>query len=92
MSKNITIIDGNEARPNVAPQDQRDLRDLSHHPFSNMGEWADQWSSEGRKNIWGTIPLVAELQSEAARAARCMAALQTGALTTNHSRPRRACC
>ena len=29
-----------------------------------MAEWADQWKEEGRKNIWGTIPVVAEMQSE----------------------------
>jgi pyruvate-ferredoxin/flavodoxin oxidoreductase len=47
-----------------------------------MGEWADQWSSEGRKNIWGTVPYVQEMQSEGGAAGAVHGALMTGALTT----------
>jgi hypothetical protein len=42
-------------------------------PSSNMGEWADQWSSEGRRNIWGTVPWWWRCRAKAARPARCMA-------------------
>ena len=47
-----------------------------------MGEWADEWSAEGKKNIWGTVPLVVEMQSEGGAAGAVHGALQTGALTT----------
>jgi pyruvate-ferredoxin/flavodoxin oxidoreductase len=47
-----------------------------------MGEWADQFSAEGRKNIWGTIPSVTEMQSEGGAAGAIHGALQTGALAT----------
>ena len=47
-----------------------------------MGEWSDQWSSEGKPNIWGTIPLVIEMQSEAGAAGALHGALQAGSLAT----------
>jgi pyruvate-ferredoxin/flavodoxin oxidoreductase len=47
-----------------------------------MGEWADQWSHEEQKNIWGVVPRVAELQSEAGAAGALHGAIQTGALGT----------
>jgi pyruvate-ferredoxin/flavodoxin oxidoreductase len=47
-----------------------------------MGEWADEWSAQGKKNIWGTVPLVAEMQSEGGAAGAVHGALQTGALST----------
>ena len=47
-----------------------------------MGELADQWASEGKTNIWGTVPHVVEMQSEGGAAGAVHGALQTGALTT----------
>jgi pyruvate-ferredoxin/flavodoxin oxidoreductase len=47
-----------------------------------MGEWADDWSAAGKKNIWGTVPLVVEMQSEGGASGAVHGALQTGALTT----------
>jgi pyruvate-ferredoxin/flavodoxin oxidoreductase len=47
-----------------------------------MGEWADQWSAEGRTNIWDSVPLVVEMQSEGGAAGAVHGALQTGSLTT----------
>src|SRR5260370_20868475 len=47
-----------------------------------MGEWADQWSSEGVPNIWGTVPQVVEMQSEGGAAGAVHGALQTGSLAT----------
>ena len=47
-----------------------------------MGEWADDWSAVGKKNIWGTVPLVVEMQSEGGASGAVHGALQTGALTT----------
>ncbi|HOD01055.1 MAG TPA: pyruvate:ferredoxin (flavodoxin) oxidoreductase, partial [Myxococcota bacterium] len=51
-------------------------------PSSNMGEWADDWSAQGRRNIWGTVPQVTEMQSEGGAAGAVHGALQAGALTT----------
>jgi pyruvate-ferredoxin/flavodoxin oxidoreductase len=51
-------------------------------PSSPMGEWSDQWSSEGKPNIWGTIPSVMEMQSEGGASGAVHGALQAGALTT----------
>jgi pyruvate-ferredoxin/flavodoxin oxidoreductase len=47
-----------------------------------MGELSDEWSARGQKNIWGTIPLVTEMQSEGGAAGAVHGALQAGALTT----------
>jgi pyruvate-ferredoxin/flavodoxin oxidoreductase len=47
-----------------------------------MGEFADDWSAVGKKNIWGTVPLVIEMQSEGGASGAVHGALQTGALTT----------
>src|SRR3990170_2121027 len=48
-----------------------------------MGEWADAWSAEGKRNIWDTVPQVTEMQSEAGAAGAVHGALQAGALTTS---------
>jgi pyruvate-ferredoxin/flavodoxin oxidoreductase len=47
-----------------------------------MGEWADEWSSRGRKNLWGTVPEVVEMQSEGGAAGAVHGALTTGALSS----------
>ena len=51
-------------------------------PSSPMAEWADQWRSEGKKNIWGALPVVEELQSEGGAAGALHGALQAGAFAT----------
>jgi pyruvate-ferredoxin/flavodoxin oxidoreductase len=51
-------------------------------PSSNMGEFADDWSAVGKKNIWGTVPLVIEMQSEGGASGAVHGALQAGSLTT----------
>ncbi|MBW2525188.1 MAG: pyruvate:ferredoxin (flavodoxin) oxidoreductase [Deltaproteobacteria bacterium] len=82
MSRRILTIDGNEAAANVAHRINEVCAIYPITPSSNMGEWADQWSAEGKTNIWGTVPDVIEMQSEAGAAAAVHGALQTGALTT----------
>jgi len=82
MEKLVTIIDGNEAAAYVAHKTNEVCAIYPITPSSNMGEWADQWSSEDRPNIWGTIPHVSELQSEGGASGAVHGALQTGALTT----------
>ncbi len=75
-------IDGNEAAAYVAHHVNEVIAIYPITPSSNMGEWADQWSAEGKKNIWGNIPSVVEMQSEGGASAAVHGALQTGALTT----------
>jgi pyruvate/2-oxoacid:ferredoxin oxidoreductase alpha subunit len=58
------LIDGNEAAAYVAHKVSEVIAIYPITPSSNMGEWADQWSSEHRPNIWGTVPTVIEMQSE----------------------------
>src|SRR3990167_4198809 len=75
-------IDGNEAAATVAHKLNEVIAIYPITPSSGMGELSDQWSAEGRKNIWGTVPLVIEMQSEGGAAGAVHGALQTGALTT----------
>ncbi|MGA1531092.1 MAG: pyruvate:ferredoxin (flavodoxin) oxidoreductase, partial [Kiritimatiellia bacterium] len=82
MSQAFTIIDGNEAAATIAHKLSEVCAIYPITPSSTMGELADQWSSEGRKNIWGTVPLVVEMQSEGGAAGAVHGALQTGALAS----------
>jgi pyruvate-ferredoxin/flavodoxin oxidoreductase len=77
-----TILDGNEACASVAYRMAQVITIYPITPSSTMAEWADQWKEEGRKNIWGTIPVVAEMQSEGGAAGAMHGALQAGASGT----------
>ncbi len=81
QAKRFTTIDGNEAVAYVAYRVNEVMGIYPITPSSNMGEWCDQWSSEGIKNLWGTVPSVIEMQSEGGAAGVVHGALQTGALT-----------
>ena len=82
MKRPIVTIDGNEATASVAHRLNEVIAIYPITPSSNMGEFADEWSARGRKNLWGTIPTVIEMQSEGGAAGAVHGALQTGALTT----------
>ncbi|MFI5394705.1 MAG: pyruvate:ferredoxin (flavodoxin) oxidoreductase [Candidatus Binatia bacterium] len=82
MSRTFATIDGNEAVASVAHRINEVVAIYPITPSSPMGEWADQWSSEQQRNIWGTVPLVVELQSEGGAAGAVHGALQSGSLTT----------
>jgi pyruvate-ferredoxin/flavodoxin oxidoreductase len=82
MKRKMITIDGNEAAASVAHRINEVIAIYPITPSSNMGEWADAWSAQGRKNIWGTIPSVVEMQSEGGASGAVHGALQTGALTT----------
>ncbi len=82
MSKQFITIDGNEAAARVAHKINEVIAIYPITPSSPMGEWADQWSAEGKTNIWGSVPLVVEMQAEGGAAGAVHGALQTGALTT----------
>src|SRR5438270_5393107 len=82
MAGQRKTIDGNEAVAAVAYALSEVIAIYPITPSSPMGEWADQWAAEGRPNLWGTVPLVAEMQSEAGAAGSIHGALQAGALAT----------
>jgi len=75
-------MDANEAVATVAYRVNDVIAIYPITPSSTMGEWADQWASEGVPNIWGTVPRVVEMQSEGGAAGAVHGALQTGALAT----------
>ncbi|MCL2265033.1 MAG: pyruvate:ferredoxin (flavodoxin) oxidoreductase [Treponema sp.] len=81
-NKNIAMIDGNNAAAHVAHALSEVIAIYPITPSSPMGELSDEFSAQGRKNIWGAIPVVAELQSEAGAAAAVHGALTTGAMST----------
>ena len=82
MNRRMVTIDGNEAAAYVAHKLNEVIAIYPITPSSNMGEWADEWSAAGRKNLWGTVPSVTEMQSEGGAAGAVHGALQTGALST----------
>jgi len=82
MSRKCKTMDANEAVAHVAYRVNEVIAIYPITPSSPMGEWADQWASEGLPNVWGTIPHVAEMQSEGGAAGAVHGALQTGALAT----------
>jgi pyruvate-ferredoxin/flavodoxin oxidoreductase len=82
MSRRRITIDGNEAAAYVAHKTNEVIAIYPITPSSAMGELADQWSSEGKTNIWGSVPRVIEMQSEAGAAGALHGALQGGSLAT----------
>ncbi|WP_254567445.1 pyruvate:ferredoxin (flavodoxin) oxidoreductase [Oscillatoria sp. HE19RPO] len=81
-TRTFATLDANEAVARVAYKLNEVIAIYPITPASPMGEWADAWMSEGRPNLWGTIPSVVEMQSEAGAAGTVHGALQTGSLTT----------
>src|SRR6516165_8205750 len=82
MKQEFKTMDGNEAVARVAYRLNEVIAIYPITPSSPMGEWADQWASEGVPNIWGTVPHVIEMQSEGGAAGAVHGALQTGSLAT----------
>ena len=77
-----TTMDGNEAVAYVAYALSENVSIYPITPSSPMGEWADQWASEKRHNLWGSVPLVVEMQSEGGASAAVHGSLQAGSLCT----------
>lgn len=82
MEKNFSTLDGNEAVAQIAYRLNEVIAIYPITPASPMGEWADAWAAQRRPNLWGTVPTVVEMQSEAGAAGVVHGALQTGTLTT----------
>ncbi|MFN4952509.1 MAG: pyruvate:ferredoxin (flavodoxin) oxidoreductase [Aphanizomenon sp.] len=81
-TRTYATIDGNEAVAKIVYQLNEVIAIYPITPSSPMAEWSDTWMSEGKPNIWGTVPSVVQLQSEGGVAGAVHGALQTGSLTT----------
>ena len=81
-SPQMITVDANEAVALVAHRMNEVCVIYPITPSSPMGEFADDWSSKGRQNIWSQVPSVIEMQSEAGAAGACHGSLQGGAITT----------
>ena len=75
-------VDGNEAVASVAYRTNEVIAVYPITPSSTMGELADEWSARQRKNLWGSVPQVMEMQSEGGAAGAVHGALQAGSLAT----------
>ncbi|HEY5632577.1 MAG TPA: pyruvate:ferredoxin (flavodoxin) oxidoreductase [Burkholderiaceae bacterium] len=82
MTERPHVLDGNEAAARIAHLTSEVIAIYPITPSSTMGELADAWSASGQKNIWGMVPQVIEMQSEAGAAGAVHGSLQAGALTT----------
>ncbi len=82
-ARRMVTLDGNEATASVAHRTAEVIAIYPITPSSNMGEWSDEWSAQGKKNIWNTVPAVVEMQSEGGAAGAVHGAMQAGALTTS---------
>lgn len=82
MANAFMTLDGNEAVARVAYKLSEVIAIYPITPSSAMGEWSDEWAANGEPNLWGTVPKVVEMQSEAGAAGTVHGALQAGSLTT----------
>lgn len=82
MKHKLITIDGNTAAAHTAYHLSENVTIYPITPSSGMGELADLWAFQGKKNIWGAVPAVAEMQSEGGAAGAVHGSLQRGALTT----------
>ena len=77
-----TTLDGNAAVAHVAYRVNDVCAIYPITPSSPMAELADEWSAEGRTNLWGAVPIVQQMQAEGGAAGAVHGSLQAGALTT----------
>ncbi len=82
MKHKMVTLDGNTAAAHTAYHLSENITIYPITPSSPMGELADLWVFQGKENIWGAIPHVAEMQSEAGAAGAVHGSLQRGSLTT----------
>ena len=81
-TRTFAVLDGNEAAASVAHRLNEVIAIYPITPSSTMGELADEWSAAGRRNIWGAVPQVVEMQSEGGAIGAVHGALQAGSLAT----------
>lgn len=84
LGKTITV-DGNYAAAHVAYALSEVSAIYPITPSSTMGEWIDEWASQGKKNIWGKTVSVSEMQSEAGAAGAVHGSLAAGCLTSTYT-------
>jgi len=82
MKHKLITLDGNTAATHTAYHLSENITIYPITPSSVMGELADLWAFQEKENIWGAVPFVAEMQSEAGAAGAVHGSLQRGALTT----------
>ena len=82
MDQHFECVDGNEAAARVAYAVSEVISIYPITPASPMAEHCDDWSAAGRPNLWGKVPDIVEMQSEAGAAGALHGALQKGALAT----------
>jgi pyruvate-ferredoxin/flavodoxin oxidoreductase len=85
MQREMVPMDGNTAAAYVAHATNEVIAIYPITPSSPIGELSDAWTAKGKKNIWGTIPTVTEMQSESGASGAVHGALTTGALTTTYT-------
>ena len=78
----LTVMDGNEAAVYIAYKTSEVCAIYPITPSSTMGEFAEEWSSDKKENIFGEVPTIIEMQSEAGAAGAIHGALQGGALAS----------
>src|SRR5579859_8284881 len=88
LMKAFVTVDGNEAVARVAHRLSEVIAIYPITPSTAMGEQADAWSAAGQPNLWGTVPEVIEMQSEAGAAGALHGALTAGALCTTFTASR----
>lgn len=79
--RHLVTVDGNEATSNIAHSCSEVMASYPITPSSSMGELPYAWAARGRKNTFGTVPDVVEMQSEAGAAGAVHGSLQAGALS-----------
>ena len=85
MSGKKITVDGNYAAAHVAYALSEVAAIYPITPSSTMGEYVDEWASQGKKNIWGKEVSVMEMQSEAGAAGAVHGALAAGSLTSTYT-------
>ena len=82
MTSKTMTVDGNEAVASVAYRLNEVMGIYPITPSSSMAELCDEWSAHGRRNLWGDVPQVVEMQSEGGAIGAIHGALQAGSLAT----------
>src|SRR6187402_1608109 len=83
MDDRWICVDGNEAAASVAYRLSEVIAIYPITPSSTMGELSDEWAAARKTNVWGDVPIVQEMQSEAGAAGAVHGAIQAGALSTS---------
>jgi pyruvate-ferredoxin/flavodoxin oxidoreductase len=85
MTALTAVMDGNTAAAHIAYRVNEVCAIFPITPSSPMAELADTWAAQGLTNIWGQVPVVQQMQSEAGAAGTLHGALQSGALATTYT-------